>query len=56
MGTLTAGEIVNHFCQWQDGYLLGDWQNCWFVFAAFALVIGVAFALMFNPNNGVKGK
>ena len=56
VGTLTAGEIVNHFCQWHDGYLLGDWQNCWFVFAAFSLVIGVAFALMFNPDKGVKMK
>ena len=50
VGTLTAGEIVNHYCQWQDGYLLGDWQTTWFVFAAFALVIGIAFAIMFNPE------
>ncbi len=50
IGTLAAGEIVNHFCQWKDGFLLGDWQSCWFIFACFALVVGVAFALVFKPE------
>ncbi len=50
VGTLAAGEIVNHFCTWQDGFLVGDWQSCWFIFAAFALVVGVAFALVFKPE------
>ncbi|MBQ3632590.1 MAG: MFS transporter [Prevotella sp.] len=50
VGTLVAGEIVNHYCQWEGGYLLGNWQTCWFIFAAFALVVGVSFALMFNPD------
>ena len=49
VGTLAAGEIVNHYCSWQDGYLVGDWSTCWFIFASFALVIGVSFALVFNP-------
>lgn len=49
VGTLAAGEIVNHYCFWQDGYLVGDWSTCWFIFASFALVIGVSFALVFNP-------
>ena len=49
-GTLAAGEIVNHYCQWENGYLLGNWQTCWFIFAGFALVVAVAFALMFNPD------
>ena len=42
IGTLTAGEIVNKFCSWQDfvvngekqSFLVGEWQTCWFVFAA----------------------
>ncbi len=50
VGTLTAGEIVNSYCSWQGGYLLGDWQTCWFIFAGFALVVGIAFALVFNPE------
>jgi hypothetical protein len=29
---------------------MGDWQTCWFVFSAFALVVGVTFAFVFNPE------
>ena len=50
VGTLVAGEIVNSYCTWQDGYLVGNWQSCWFIFAAFALVVGIAFALVFKPE------
>ena len=48
--TLVAGEIVNHYCSWEGGFLLGDWKTCWFIFASFALVVGVAFALVFKPE------
>lgn len=58
IGTLAAGEIVNMFCSWQDfilngekqSFLVGDWQTCWFIFAAFALVVGIIFALVFKPS------
>ena len=58
IGTLAAGAIINSFCSWQDvmvngvkqSFLLGDWQTCWFIFAAFALVVGVSFAFIFNPK------
>ncbi len=50
IGTLAAGEIVNHFCSWENGYLVGNWQTCWFIFASFALVVGVAFAFIFKPE------
>ena len=50
IGTLAAGEIVNHFCTWQDGDLQGDWRTCWFIFASFALVVAVSFALVFRPK------
>jgi ATP/ADP translocase len=58
IGTLVAGEIVNSFCNWQDfvvngekqSFLVGEWQTCWFIFAAFALVIGITFALVFKPE------
>ena len=58
IGTLAAGEIVNSFCSWQDflvngekqSFLVGEWQTCWFIFAAFALVIGITFALVFHPE------
>lgn len=48
VGTLLAGRVVNHYCQWQDGFLLGDWQSCWLIFATYALVVGVSFALVFK--------
>ena len=51
VGTLAAGEIVNHYCSWQGDYLLGDWQTCWFIFAGFALVVGILFALVFHPES-----
>ena len=58
IGTLAAGEIVNSFCNWQDfvvngekqSFLVGEWQTCWFIFAAFALVTGITFALVFKPE------
>ena len=50
IGTLAAGEIVNHYCSWQNGFLMGDWKTCWFIFAAFALVVGIAFALVFDAK------
>ena len=38
----------------ENGYLVGNWQTCWFIFAAFALVVGVSFALVFNPKEDKK--
>lgn len=51
IGTLLAGEVINHYCHWTDeGFLVGDWQTCWFIFAGYALVVAVLFALMFRSN------
>lgn len=50
VGTLAAGEVVNHYCSWQGDYLLGDWTTCWLIFAAFALVVAVSFAFIFKPK------
>lgn len=46
IGTLGAQQVVNHFTV--DG--VTEWQPCWYIFAAYALVVGVAFALMFRPK------
>lgn len=55
IGTLAAGEIVNHYCQWnENGFLMGDWQLCWFIFAAFALAVAITFALVFHPEKHSK--
>lgn len=55
IGTLAAGQVVNHFCSWQSvggvNYLMGDWTTCWLIFSSFALVVGVSFAVIFkNPK------
>lgn len=50
VGTLAAGEIVNHYCYWENGFLQGEWPTCWFIFAAFALAVGISFALVFHPE------
>ena len=57
IGTLIAGEVINHYCQWNEaGYLVGDWQSAWFIFAAFALVVAVAFMLMFKSKEPAQEK
>ena len=54
IGTLTAGAIIYSFCEWRGDYLVsiepGGWQTCWFIFAAFALMVGLSFALLFKPE------
>lgn len=52
IGTLLAGEVINHYCQWdENGYLMGNWQACWLIFAGYALLVGVLFALAFKTKN-----
>ncbi len=54
VGTWIAGKIVNRYCSWQEGYLLaregvdGGWTATWLIFAAYALVVTVVFALVFR--------
>ncbi|MDD7318277.1 MAG: MFS transporter [Prevotella sp.] len=54
VGTLVAGEVVNHFCKWENGFLVGDWESCWFLFATYALVVAVSFAIIFHPDKNKK--
>ena len=44
VGTLSAQMVVNHFVDFgSDG-----WSSAWFVFAGYALVVAVLFALIFR--------
>ena len=45
IGGLFAGKVVDHF---SDAAGNKDWPSIWFVFAAYALVIAVTFALIFK--------
>lgn len=48
IGTLVAGKVIDNYCQWEGGYLVGDWQTAWFIFAGFALCVAVAFIFAFK--------
>ena len=46
IGTLSAQAVVNAYTV--DG--VTQWAACWYVFAGYALVVAVAFALIFRPK------
>lgn len=52
IGMLLAGMVVNHYTHGEvvkgEFYTLGDWQMCWYIFAAYALVVAVLFAILFQ--------
>lgn len=54
VGTLAAQAIVNAYTHPQtvdsDTLTVGDWQSCWFIFAGYAFVVGVLFAIIFRPK------
>ncbi|MGG6544115.1 UNVERIFIED_CONTAM: nucleoside permease [Prevotella sp. 15_C9] len=54
IGTLAAQEVINHFTYpkliGEDILTVGDWQSCWFIFAAYALVVGISFSIIFRPK------
>lgn len=56
VGTLAAGAIVNHYCHWEGNYLLGDWQTTWLIFAGYALVVAITFALVFKYKHTPETK
>lgn len=56
IGTLWAQSVVDRFCSWTDvtigsvtkSLLVGDWHSVWFIFAGYALVVAVLFAILFR--------
>lgn len=53
IGTLTAQEILNHYvfelpASASGEEIIAGWNFCWFLFAAYALVIALGFALIFK--------
>jgi nucleoside transporter len=56
IGTLGAQWVVNRYCSWTDvtvgttakSLLVGDWQSVWFIFAGYALVVAILFAILFQ--------
>ena len=54
VGTWIAGKVVNHYCTWEGGHLVSrpefadGWQNTWFIFAGYALVVAISFMILFR--------
>lgn len=52
VGTLSAQVVVNLYTHPQpfNGqiYTVGDWKTVWFIFAAYALVVAILFAMVFK--------
>lgn len=47
VGTLSAQAVVNTYTS-PDG--VTQWQTCWYIFAAYALVVAICFALAFRAE------
>ncbi len=54
IGTLAAQAIINKYTHplpvGDDVLTVGDWSSCWYIFAAYALVVCVSFAIIFRPK------
>lgn len=48
IGSLSAQAVVTSHTDVVTGSV--EWQSCWYIFAAYAFVIGVLFALIFHPK------
>lgn len=52
IGSYGAGLVVNHFTEMkqfgEEFYRVGDWPTAWYIFAAYALVVAVVFAIVFK--------
>ena len=54
LGTLGAQAIINNFTHGEvvngSFFTVGDWTTCWFIFAGYALLLGLAFSVIFKPE------
>lgn len=52
IGTLAAGKVVEMFTHTvqvgESYYTVGDWSTTWYIFAAYSLVVAVAFMILFK--------
>ena len=59
-GSYAAGAIVNYFThteQFGDSfYRVGNWPAAWFVFAGYALIVAIVFAVIFKYKHTEKAK
>ncbi|MCH5239530.1 MAG: MFS transporter [Muribaculaceae bacterium] len=57
-GTLVAGAIVNHFVYSHEDPMaqIEGWKISWYCFAGFALIVAIAFWLIFKDDTKTKDK
>lgn len=48
IGVIAAQEVVNHFTQ--GGTNFAGWPTAWYIFAAYALVVAIVFAVVFKER------
>lgn len=60
VGTLGAQAVVNHFTYSTEFegnfYTVGDWSSVWYIFAGYALAVGILFALIFKYKHQPEEK
>jgi hypothetical protein len=56
IGAQAAGNLFTTFLGEADALTLGQWRQFWFVPAAFAAVVMVGFALLFNDRVDRQGR
>ena len=60
IGTVAAQQVINHYVFFPQAAgatgpeTIAGWQTCWFLFAAYALVVAVLFALLFKDKKQDK--
>ncbi len=56
IGMLAAGEVVNHFVYSQTDSVaqLEGWTTSWYIFAVYALIITILFAIVFKYKHNPK--
>ena len=57
IGGYASGAVVDAFSVYADGKLVSrEWTDIWLIFAAYALVIGILFALVFKHKHRRESK
>ena len=57
IGGYASGAVVDAFSVYADGKLVSrEWTDIWLIFAAYALVIGILFALVFKYKHRRESK
>jgi len=54
IGMLGAQAIINHYTHTEGDFTVGNWPACWFIFAGYALVVAICFALIFKEKKPLQ--